>query len=196
VYGMDENEHRALTGKSHYNRAVRSIRRLIESTENKDRLAIGFRFLTPRDDKEILEWMKQNLGTTLRYGAGSEYCDWQNASERCDETLNIKWHRNASGYRGQCFFPMVVSQVYSNGDVSFCKHQTDIDSEHYLGNLRNSSLADIFNSEKNRQLWRFEDRVPTICQKCMQTSYWYRPIEELQANESMYFESPLDLIGA
>ncbi|MBN1609660.1 MAG: SPASM domain-containing protein [Polyangiaceae bacterium] len=195
VYGIDASEHFRLTRKDAFPRAMRSIRRLIDLTEDLSRLSIGFRLVGPRSDDELRDWMDRQLGVVLPFGAGSEYCDWHKASVRCEDD-DIRWYRDDSGRTSQCFFPMVVSQVFVNGDVAFCKHHADIPDEHLLGNVCGQSLRDIFNSPKNRRLWRFDEHVPETCAACMKNSYWYRPESDLRAYENVFFENPLGLIGA
>jgi sulfatase maturation enzyme AslB (radical SAM superfamily) len=195
IYGIDASEHYRLTQRDAFDRAMRSIRRLISLTEDLARLSIGFRLVRPRGNDELCEWMVRQLGTVLPFGAGSEYCDWQDASVRYEGT-DIRWHRDDSGRTGQCFFPMVVSQVFVNGDVAFCKHHADIPEEHFLGNVHERSLRDIFNSPKNQRLWRFDEHVPDTCAACMRRSYWYRPESDLRAHNELFFENPLGLIGA
>jgi radical SAM protein with 4Fe4S-binding SPASM domain len=91
---------------------------------------------------------------------------------------------------------MMELQVYANGDVSFCKHHADIPDEHYLGNVRELSLSDIFNSEKNRRLWKFDEKIPDACTACMRSTYWYRTESFFREHGVLFFENPFLLIGA
>lgn len=63
----------------------------------------------------------------------------------------------------RCMSIFSRADIFANGDVSVCKHFT----EFVVGNLRDSSLSEIWNSEKYQKireiLWK--ERMP-VCSKC------------------------------
>ena len=189
VYGLDQEEYSTLTRKDFYSRMVSNIKRIIEFRDvNKTELLFGFRFLKIHSEKDIDDWIKTNFGMDIPHGHTYTYMNWNGAlDERNPLPWEGKWRKRTKG-DSHCITPMILGMVYSNGDVSYCPcNDFDICEEFNLGNIKDKSLSDIFNSEKNIVMWR---NLPKKCLSCSS----YRPIANL-CNYFDLFEDPVKYIG-
>lgn len=82
----------------------------------------------------------------------------------------------ARAARTPCFAPAEMLIITVTGDVLLCYE--DADRDHVMGNLMQTSLADIWNSEKFRtyrhRLSRGDRSVDAMCMKCSNLSH-FRP---------------------
>lgn len=190
IYGLDREEYRIMTRRDFYSRMIANVNRIIEMRdERKTKLLFGFRFLKSRSTNDINRWIKSNFGRTdIFYDYTSTYMDWNGALDEKQIALyEGKWRMRDRG-DSHCFLPLIAAIVYSNGDVSYCPcNDFDIYEEFRLGNIEDKSLNELFNSEKNKELWR---TLPGKCLSC--TSY--RPMADLYKYADV-FEDPIKYIG-
>ncbi len=92
-----------------------------------------------------------------------------------------------------CLIPLIGGQVLASGKVTFC-HCIDYEDEgeFSLGNIREKSLSELYNGEKNRELWEFGDNggMPSACRRCT----FYRPLSDLPSCEHIFYD-PLDFVA-
>jgi radical SAM protein with 4Fe4S-binding SPASM domain len=82
-------------------------------------------------------------------------------------------------------------QIFSDGGVGFCPcDDFNSDEELLLGNIRNNSLLELYNTQRVKKLWDFEAYMPSFCRRCS----FHRPLSQLD-EYPWIFERPLDFIG-
>jgi radical SAM protein with 4Fe4S-binding SPASM domain len=191
IYGLDDEEYATMTRRPHYDRMLNSIKRFIQLSENKGKIAFGFRFLKNHTDEEIMEWMMKNFRSIIPFSATKMYSNWGNG---IDTSMHLpfegEWlpcQRNIE----QCLIPLFACQIFSNGDVSFCHcPDFDINEELRLGNITEDSLVDIYNSEKCSRLWKFDENIPEFCRFCT----FFKPVSDL-AQYKRFLNDPISFIG-
>ena len=193
VYGMDGEEYLIMTKRNSYSRLLGNIKRLLALVDDRNKIKIGFRFLKQHSENDIRQWMFEHFGTEFQYGYTSFYANWGNTLNTHEPLpLQGKWFDSREN-TAPCIIPLVACQVFSNGDVSFC-HCCDYDAidDFRLGNLKAMSLTALYNSEKNRRLWRWENdgKLPTYCKQCT----FHVPLSSVMSYQFI-FENPLDFIG-
>lgn len=190
VYGLDEEEYKILTRKDFYSRMLMNTKRIVENIDsNTTMLQLGFRFLKNHKLVDIEKWIKSSFGIDIPYGYTYTYMNWNGAlSENDTLPYNGKWSERTpvSSY---CMLPLITAIVYSNGDVSYCPcNDFDISEEFRLGSIKDNSLNEIFNSEKNILLWK---DVPKRCLNCSS----HRPMDRICQNTRVFVD-PVSHIGA
>jgi MoaA/NifB/PqqE/SkfB family radical SAM enzyme len=186
IYGLDSEEYSLMTRRDFYSRMVSNINKIIEFVDrDKTSICFGFRLLKAHSEKDIVDWLQKNLGTAdLPFGYTYTYTNWRGAFSD-PLPFEGKWQERAQG-KCHCIMPLIEGVVYSNGDVSYCPcTEFDIIEEFKLGNIDDQSLSDIFNSDKNRDLW---SNLPKTCLTCS----YYHPITQLPLSA---FQDPVSLIG-
>lgn len=147
-----------------YDRVMRNISRLISNQSTRAKVVIGF-VLTEQNVHEVYEatqyWQRQGVRTrvtqlTNRAGSLDNYGSVRLDTNYNDATLLSKvrehlWTRAVRRTLG-CQFPFYQMNVIFNGDAIICSH--DWDRATVIGNLRNSSLKEIWNSERMNQIRR------------------------------------------
>jgi radical SAM protein with 4Fe4S-binding SPASM domain len=187
IYGLDREEYRTMTQRDFYSKVVSNVKKIIELVD-RERISFGFRLLKKHSEEDIGEWIKNNFGIDdIFYSYTYTYTDWRGALN--DRTLPFegKWQERVPG-KCHCLMPLVEGVVYSNGDVSFCPcTEFDIIEEFKLGNIDDQSLSELFDSNRNKELW---SKLPGTCLNCS----YYRPITQLSQYASA-FQDPISLIG-
>ena len=189
IYGLDPEEYSMMTRRDYYHRMISNIKRIIKFRNiNKTELLFGFRFLKSHSKNDIDDWIKRNFEIDIPYGYTDTYMDWNGALDERNALPWVgNWKKRAQG-DSHCLIPLILGMVYSNGDVSYCPcNDFDICEEFKLGNINDKSLSEIFNSEKNMELWR---SLPEKCVNCSS----YRPMANFD-NYSDLFEDPVKYIG-
>ena len=189
IYGLDPEEYSMMTRRDYYSRMILNIKRIIKFRNiNKTELLFGFRFLKSHSKMDIDDWIKRNFEIDIPYGYTDTYMDWNGALDEKNALPWVgNWRKKAQG-DSHCLLPFILGMVYSNGDVSYCPcNDFNICEEFKLGNIDNKSLREIFNSEKNMELWR---SLPEKCVNCSS----YRPMANFD-NYSDLFEDPVKYIG-
>ena len=188
IYGLDDEEYRLMTRRDFYSRVVSNIKMITELIDKeKTLISFGFRLLKEHSEKDISDWIKKNFGRDdIPYGYTYAYTNWRGA---LNDPLPFegKWQKRIQG-KSHCLMPLVEAAVYSNGDVTYCPcTEFDIIDEFKLGNVDDQSLGEIFNSDKNKELWT---NLPKTCLSCSN----YHPITQPSQIMSA-FQDPINLIG-
>jgi len=196
IYGLDPEEFRVMTKKDDYDQFLLGLNRILKLSRGE--VALGFRLLKPRPLEEVHRWV-----TNLEcYGASQariiehtptyEYGNWVILDTKTPLPFAGRW-REVVTAKGQCMIPLLGCQVFSNGNVSFCQCDDFDNAESlHLGNIMESSLAELYNSDKVRRLWDWAGHgIPDFCRSCS----YYRPITELR-DAGDIFADPLRLAGA
>lgn len=186
-YGISPEEHRTITRRDYYDTFREQIRRLLrlkkESGATAD-ISIGFRLLYEHSQEQILEFQIRELGQIIpTTGACSAYCNWGNTMKGPlpGQAHFIPANHNMS----TCLFLTMAMMIYWNGAVSACAC-CDFDGtpDLFLGALgKNNTITDLFNSDKNRQLWRLhqEGALPGYCEHCS----FHGPLHTLNAEHPL-----------
>jgi hypothetical protein len=190
IYGRDGTEHFALTRRDTFDAMIRSVREITNLANDSGRIRVGFRLLGGYSDEELSEWIMKYFGKPIPFQAINTYANWGNIDITGSNAAPDMWHPVVNNTT-QCLIPLLAMQVFSNGNVSFCAcSDYNADIELSLGNIMDADLLTLYNTDKARQLWDFEKRMPAFCRRCS----FHRPIDQL--GEFMWvFDRPLDFIG-
>jgi MoaA/NifB/PqqE/SkfB family radical SAM enzyme len=173
IYGLDAEEYRLMTQKDEYERAVESISRILKYARRN--VVFGIRQMRKRPEKDIQKWVKgiiKRAGYRYRIEVTesvNEYANWSALSLESRLPFDAVWRTRASPDRiEQCLIPLVRPIITSAGDLSYC-HCANYDAsrELVLGNINDSSLRDLFNSQRCKELYSWERYgVPDFCRAC------------------------------
>ncbi len=167
------------------------MRRLIHACENSARLVIGFRLLHSRTREELAAWLERQFGRVLPFGATSSFANWGVLDTTRPLPGNAKWI-SINYNKTQCAVPLLAMQVSSNGDVSFCPCDDFQNVEELkLGNVRDTTLAQMYDSDKVTALYDFGTNVPKWCRACS----FHVPLADEQQVETLC-KDPMVSIGA
>lgn len=192
VYGLEPEEHRGMTRRDDYNRAVRSMQRIIRLTGDSKKIRFGFRLFRRYNAKALKTWMLDNFGIEAPYNRTNSYDNWADSIDTSVELpFDGEW-TPITGNTEACFMPL-LGRVLSSGKVTFC-HCDDSDNAENLsmGNIKEKSLAEIYTNEKINNLWELkgDGKLPPVCRRCT----FHRPFSNLPSNDFI-FKNPLDFIG-
>lgn len=196
VYGLDAEEFQLMTRKDQYEQFMDSLARLIR-VFGVGKVGLGARHLRERTRDEVAAWLAevaQRAGVEaaqLSLPGTRTYANWTVFDTSKPLPLDAEWmapQRNTE----QCALPLISLQVLSSGKVSFCGC-ADFDGKTalMLGDIRESSLAELLSSERVNALWDWEGRgVPEPCKGCS----FYMPISRLNDLHSA-FSDPIGTFG-
>jgi radical SAM protein with 4Fe4S-binding SPASM domain len=191
IYGLDDEEYQVMTRRNHYLRMLKNVKRIIDISKNKTSIVFGFRFLKDHSEGEIKTWIQQNFGSEIPFNYTKTFSNWGN---KIDTSIRLPFNGEWTQYKEntmKCLVPVFACQIFSNGDVSFCAcPDFDIDDDLKLGNIKDNSLIDIYNSKKCQQLWDSDKKIPDFCKYCS----FFKPFTELSQYERA-IENPIDFIG-
>ena len=191
IYGLDDEEYLTMTRKSHYFRMLRNVKRIIEISPKKKSIVFGFRLLKNHTELDIRSWIIKNFDCEIPFSSTRVFSNWGGA---IDTSVKLpfkgEWLQPRENIE-PCIIPLIVCQIFSNGDVSFCAcTDFDIDEELRLGNIMNNHLIDILNSEKAKKLMNSSEKMPDYCRYC---SFHKSLTESAQNNNAI--QNPIDFIG-
>src|SRR5690606_6797322 len=192
IYGLDPEEHHAITRKDDYARTVRSIRLLLAASETPGKFTLGFRTLRTHPPESFVAWMKQELGRELPYSEIHSYANWGGALDTGQPLpMGAKWMQVVRNEE-QCLVPLLALQVLVNGDVSFCPCcDYNGNPDLALGSILANDLSSLYNSERCRDLWSFEQgHMPAFCRTCS----FHGPLRDI-AQHAYVFDDPLPFFG-
>ena len=190
VYGRDANEYAAMTNRSSFDDMLSSVRKIISLIDDIRKIKIGFRLSGHYTHEELTAWVRHNFGTTLPFDSINTYANWGNIDTSCSSASTVNWLPKVDNST-QCFIPLLAMQVFSDGQLSFCPcADYDADAELSIGHVLDSDLLTIYNTDKVRQLWNFENNMPFFCRHCT----FHRSVKQL-GNFMWIFDRPLDFIG-
>jgi radical SAM protein with 4Fe4S-binding SPASM domain len=191
VYGLDEVEYRIMTKRNSYDRLVKNVKRLLQLVDNPNKIRFGFRCLKIHSENEIKTWILSNFCAEIGFDHMRTYNNW---GDILDTTKPLpfdgEW-KKVQENKSQCLIPLIAYQVFADGNVSFCPCcDFDCNDELHIGNIKDNSLANIYNSQKTQDLWNFKEKMPAFCRKCS----FHIPLDDLTKFEFI-FENPYPLIG-
>jgi MoaA/NifB/PqqE/SkfB family radical SAM enzyme len=138
-----------------YDKVIANIERLLELRQKAGR----------RRPKLILSFVRQNNSTEER--AFIEH--WRKIADKIHVTDLHNWAgtlNQTSDVRYPCYRPWLTFTVLWDGRVSLCC--ADFDGRHILGDLRTSTIREIWNGDLYRRTRRehLESGGPAICRSC------------------------------
>jgi radical SAM protein with 4Fe4S-binding SPASM domain len=188
VYGLNAEDYLLLAKKDNYGKLTNALQRIAKTGYLK-KIVIGFRLLRTHTDDEIFQWIHSHLGQDIPFSQTRQYSNWGMLDTSKSLPFDASWLA-AERHKEPCLIPLSAMQVFSNGMISFCPcDDFENDKDLCLGDVNNQSLSEIYNSEKSRQLWSFENE-PDFCKKCS----FYQPLSSLNEKQWM-FDNPLGFIG-
>jgi radical SAM protein with 4Fe4S-binding SPASM domain len=194
-YGITEEENYAITKRRHHATLCHEMRRLLRlKRENQAaaEIVIGFRTLYEYGPEQIAEFQVNSFGEALGpAGVTATYCNWGNTM-RGHLPGHARWVADRENHT-PCVLLAIALQVYHDGRVSACSCcDFDASPELTLGNLSDSTLVELFNSEKSSQLWRAHQsgEMPNICRNCT----FHSPMSDL-APGHLALSNVMDFIG-
>lgn len=193
IYGLDREEYKTMTNRDAYEDVIKSIERIVGFSQ--DNVSFGFRHLRDRSNEEVYDWVDNLVKKTGKnvkiHSRTNTYSNWSYFDTSAPLPFGASWSK-ANINMTQCLIPILNCQIMSNGDVSFCACANfNATGELMIGNIMETSLMDIYNSEKVRKLWDYETYgVPNFCQTCS----FHTPIEYLESTPWV-FRDPVRYIG-
>jgi MoaA/NifB/PqqE/SkfB family radical SAM enzyme len=188
LYGIDPAEHSLITRRALFDRVIENVRRLLDVADKPGKVHFGFRLLQQRSEGALAHWIQQTFGRQVPFGSTVEYMNWISAIDTTKPLpLDGRWIEVTPG-RNQCFLPMLACHVFANGDVTFCPCDDHNGlQELHLGNILERPLAEIYNSERVRDLWK---QLPAVCSGCTA----YRPLSNIETYAAS-FDDPIAFAG-
>jgi MoaA/NifB/PqqE/SkfB family radical SAM enzyme len=173
IYGVDQREYEAMTRKKTYERMVEGIRRFLEFARCE--VSLEFRLLNNKGRPELEKWITSEIHPAphARLKINSVITDYANWGiyDATNRPLpgDAKWFASKNQHsRPQCMIPIFACIVYSGGNVSFCPCDNFNDVEELrLGNIREQTLPQLYNSPRARELWNWKRHgTPEFCKAC------------------------------
>jgi len=162
-----------------YNKVMNNVSHLLSNQSMRSKIKLSF-VLTAQNRHDVYQarryWTKSGIKTRVfdienRGGALDNYQSIRPKNRYYGRTLLLKgWRRLMSSTRGilGCELPFRQMCILFNGDVILCCH--DWNRATIVGNVRTSSLKEIWNSEKMNEIRRLivKKRYEQInsCKKC------------------------------
>lgn len=182
IYGITAEENRAITQHDHHETLCAQMRRLLRlkaESEATAEIGVGFRTLRDYTAAELAAFQQREFGTVFtRAGTTASYCNWGN-SMRGALPGSARWVAERENTTA-CLLLATALQVFHDGRVSACACcDFDASPELTLGSLADHTLLELFNGEKNQQLWRDHqaNRLPAYCRNCT----FHVPLQALTA---------------
>ena len=180
IYGVNAEEHTTITRRATFDRVMANTRRALDAAGgDRDKVVLGFRLLRERSREFLTEWIEKHFGRPCEFGWTTQYMNWVNGVDTTRRLpLDGQWIQLTAAPRSQCLLPLMACHIYSNGDVSFCpcddyNGMPDL----HLGNITKKPLAELYNSERVRGLWK---KLPAVCDGCTA----YRPLTNMAFRRS------------
>ncbi|MGH6877750.1 MAG: radical SAM protein [Rhizomicrobium sp.] len=173
VYGVDLPEYERMTRKKTYGHMVQGIRRILNFFRGE--ISLEFRLLNTKSKADLEHWVRSEIRPDpyAAYKINSvitDYANWGIYDQNNNPLAgDAKWFAaKKEERRPQCLIPMFACIVYSGGNVSFCPCDNFDDVEELrLGNIKDTSLAEMYNSQIARELWNWDRHgTPEFCKSC------------------------------
>jgi len=190
LYGFDSEEHTAITKKNDYNEVMAGIKRLLSIDKNK--VIIMPRQLIHRTTEYINEWVLQtasqcNIGPCdIKIIDGLlSYANYGFFDTTVPLPSDATWAQLPIT-KGNCAIPLLAPSILTNGDVSLCSCR-DISTEIPLGNIHQTSLKDILESEEYLKFWDWDRYgIPDCCKDCSFYFSLYKMPTDLEIIKNAY----------
>jgi radical SAM protein with 4Fe4S-binding SPASM domain len=187
VYGITPEENAHITRRKNYLNFVTQARRLSELWERSSRkcsMWVSFRNLYAYAEDTLRRYVGDHFGHAewLQTGTANGYSNW---GGRMSGPLpgDAYWALSSPNHK-TCMLLVTAMQVYWDGRVSACSCcDYDAGKDLSLGNVRESTLAEIYNSPTNRTIWEHQEKgqMQPICQNCT----FHIPITQLVERRPM-----------
>ncbi len=181
IYGTTGREFAEITGQPEQTHAeVKSQLARLLSIRGHQQLPttviLGFRRICEWDDAEMERIVQEWCGQALPWSATHDFINWGGDNLSGDLPGKARFC-GLTKRDGPCLTALTHGvRVLSDGRVTACTClDIDADTELCLGDVRQSNLDDIYNSQANYTLWDnfMNDRYPRYCRQCSQ----YQPLE-------------------
>ncbi len=172
VYGITQEENEAIIRRKHFKKLPEQAKRLAELWERSSRrcsMWVSFRNLYEYPFETLREYVAENFGHGEWFtgGATARYFNWGGAMS--GSLPGDAQFLPASENQHTCTMLPFAMQVYWDGRVSACCCcDYDAGKDLALGDVRQQTLTEIYNSEANRQLWADQEsgKMQGICRNC------------------------------
>jgi MoaA/NifB/PqqE/SkfB family radical SAM enzyme len=203
IYGISPDEYFEITRRKTYAKMKEGIRRIVSLSRVP--VSLEFRLFERRTREEVCDWLRSEVFSADEYERLSDkvqvnsiitdYANWGvYDSDNTPLSHDATWFPSVrQERRPQCLIPIFAFMVFSNGSVSFCPCDNFNDvKELRIGNVMDSSLADIYASERVRDLWDW-DRcgTPEFCKGCS----FHIPLSILDHSPTILTD-PHQIVGA
>ena len=170
VYGMTQEENAEITRRNNFKKFAPSARRLGELWERGSKrcsMWASFRNLHEYSPDTLQRYVLDNFGQDWFKGVTVRYSNW---GGRMSGALpgDAHWAPEQENHK-TCMLLTVALQVYWDGRVSTCACcDYDAGKDLAVGDVREQSLTEIYNSAANRQIWANQEagNMQGICQHC------------------------------
>ncbi len=171
IYGLTAEENAEITRRSKFNKFAEQARRLAnlwESSSRRCSMWVSFRNLRNHPVETLRGYVREQFGHDEWFvGAETRYANW---GARMSGTLpgDARWVPISQNHK-PCMLLTTALQVYWDGRVSACSCcDYDAGKDLALGNVREQTLTQIYNSAANRQIWADQEagKMQNICQHC------------------------------
>ena len=170
VYGTTQEENAAITQRNNFKKFAPSARRLAELCERGSQRCsvwVSFRNLHEYRTDALRRYVLDNFGQDWFKGVTVRYSNW---GGRMSGPLpgDAQW-APATENHCTCILLIVALQVYWDGRVSTCACcDYDAGKDLAVGDVREQTLSQIYNSAANRQIWADQEagELKGICQHC------------------------------
>jgi radical SAM protein with 4Fe4S-binding SPASM domain len=179
VYGLNEEENSAITQRSNFKKFAPNAQRLAELWERGSRRCsvwVSFRNLHEHPTELLRQYVVDSFGRDWFSGATTRYSNWGGRMTR-PLPGDAQWVAYRENQK-TCLLLAVDLQVYWDGRVSACACcDYDAGKDLALGNVQEQSLAEIYNSAANRQIWADQEsgKMQSICKHCT----FHQPLVQL-----------------
>jgi radical SAM protein with 4Fe4S-binding SPASM domain len=172
IYGITAEENETITRRKHFNKLPQQARRLAklwERSSGRCDIVVSFRNLYQHSMDVLRQYAAENFGHAEWFwgGATARYFNWGGTLSGAlpgDARFVPAWEN-----RQTCTMLPFALQVYWDGRVSACSCcDYDAGRDLALGDVRETTLTEMYNSKANRQIWADQElgRMQTICQNC------------------------------
>lgn len=171
VYGITSQENATITRRSNFEKFAAQARRIGDLWQRSSRrcsMWVSFRNLYDYPHDTLLRYVDANFGQPQWFQAAtSRYFNW---GGKMSGPLpgDAQWASPVENSK-TCMLLTTALQVYWDGRVSACSC-CDYDAGHdlALGNVREQTLTDIYNSAVNVKIWAEQEsgNMQNICRHC------------------------------
>jgi radical SAM protein with 4Fe4S-binding SPASM domain len=183
VYGLNEEENRAITRRNNFRKFAPNARRLAELWKRGSQrcsMWVSFRNLHEYSQDVLRRYVLGAFSQDWFRGVTTRYSNW---GGRMSGTLpgDAQWAPETENHL-TCMLLIIALQVYWDGRVSACACcDYDAGRDLAVGDVKTQTLVQIYNAVANRQIWANQesDKMQPICRNCT----FHVPLARLQESQ-------------